>query len=114
MASNNQGTTEKTTNLPASKVKFLMRSAPNPGAISSEAVLIATHSAEMFLGKLVKEVFEKCGENNGKKITYQDIATLINQNEAYEFLLDVAPMKVNAIQAKKIFAMSQETPPEMD
>ncbi|KAI6656828.1 Chromatin accessibility complex protein 1-like [Oopsacas minuta] len=114
MASSNQGTTDKNTNLPISKVKFLMKSAPNPGAISNEALLIATHSAEMFLEKIITEVYEKSDKSKSKKITYQDLARSINENEVYEFLGDIAPLKVNAIEAKEIYARSQETPEQTD
>ena len=115
MASSNQDVSDKPTKLAPGKVKFLMKTAPNPGAISGETVMIATQSAEWFIEKILTEVYDrnkKRGPSN--KISYQDIAKLINEKECYDFLTDIIPLKVTLGEARSMLATNKDNTSETD
>ena len=119
MASNNQEANDKPTKLPPGKVKFLMKTAPNPGAISGETVIIATQSAEWFLEKMLTEAYKRNRKlwgaaNNKISISYKDIASIINENECYEFLADIVPLKVTVGEARAMPAPSKDDTSEND
>ena len=116
MASSNQDPSDKPTKLPPGKVKFLMKSAPNPGAISGETVMITTQSAEWFLEKILTEAYEKNKKQGeaSRKISYQDIAAIISENECYEFLSDIAPLKVTVGEARDVPPTSKDNTSEID
>lgn len=84
---------DRSTLFPSTKVKLLMKSAPNPGLISNEAVLVTAHAAKLFLAHMAKTASDQSNEQDSE-LLYRDLANTIQNCEEFEFLKEIVPRKI--------------------
>ncbi|KJE92283.1 hypothetical protein CAOG_03284 [Capsaspora owczarzaki ATCC 30864] len=78
--------------LPLSRVKRIMRSDEDIGLLSADAVFLVTRATEMFVAEFAKKVSADLGKR--KTVQYKDVANVVEQDTAYQFLADIIPQPV--------------------
>lgn len=85
-------TTSTPASFPLSRIKTIMKSAPDSLNISQESVFVVEKASELLVSYLITEAHK---HSSGKKlVTYKDLATVVNSEENLEFLRDIIPQKI--------------------
>ncbi|XP_077869659.1 chromatin accessibility complex protein 1-like, partial [Saccoglossus kowalevskii] len=72
-------------NLPASRVKTIMKTSPEVSSIGQDAIYLTTKATELFVADLALNAYKK--ETEGKnKMAYRDLAEVVEETERMQFL----------------------------
>lgn len=88
--------------LPLSRIRTIMKSAPDADMISQEALVLVSRAAEMFIQYMTKESHKKSQRQN--LLEYKDLAAVVAGDEKLEFLASIIPKKITVKEYKKRLA----------
>ncbi|XP_022689415.1 chromatin accessibility complex protein 1-like [Varroa jacobsoni] len=98
---------------PLTRIKMIMKSAPEVNTLGVDAVALTARAAELFVIHLAKETL-KTGKTT--KVDYGDIYRVVHDNPVLDFLYDIIPQKVSykdcmdeikEVERKQMEAMDQ-------
>ncbi|MBY0378961.1 MAG: NFYB/HAP3 family transcription factor subunit, partial [Burkholderiales bacterium] len=81
----------KTTKLPLSRIKRIMKSDEEVRMISTEAPLLFAKACELFIVELTLRAWANTEESKRKTLQRNDIAMAISKTDVYDFLIDIVP-----------------------
>ncbi|KAI8335756.1 histone-fold-containing protein [Chlamydoabsidia padenii] len=87
--------------LPLARVKRIIKDDPDVTLVNAEATHCIASATELFMEYLVNEGFSRAQKNKRKTIFYKDLASAVNQTDAFEFLEDVIPQTITLEEAYK-------------
>eukprot|EP00051_Salpingoeca_urceolata_P031615 m.12299 g.12299 ORF g.12299 m.12299 type:complete len:217 (+) comp4215_c0_seq2:188-838(+) len=76
----------RTSQLPLSRIRGIMRMDPDINVVSQEAVVLITHAAELFLGYMAEQVHEATALGKRRTVQTKDVVTTIKEKEPLAFL----------------------------
>ncbi|XP_061183112.1 chromatin accessibility complex protein 1-like [Saccostrea echinata] len=80
--------------LPMSRIRTIMKSSPDVGSISHEALFLTGKATEMFVKNLTNV---SRGKSQDKmNVSYKDLAEVVNSDDVLQFLQDIIPRKIKA------------------
>lgn len=77
------------THFPSARVKKLLQSDEDIGKVAQATPLVVGRAVELFLAALVEKTVEKASQGHSKKITVAMLKNVIEDNEEFDFVLDV-------------------------
>nr|XP_022288962.1 chromatin accessibility complex protein 1-like isoform X1 [Crassostrea virginica]XP_022288972.1 chromatin accessibility complex protein 1-like isoform X2 [Crassostrea virginica] len=80
--------------LPLSRIRTIMKSSPDVGSISHEALFLTGKATEMFVKNLTNISREKSKDK--MNVNYKDLAEVVNTDDVLQFLQDIIPRKIKA------------------
>ncbi|XP_052722030.1 chromatin accessibility complex protein 1-like [Crassostrea angulata] len=80
--------------LPLSRIRTIMKSSPDVGSISHEALFLTGKATEMFVKNLATISREKSKDK--MNVNYKDLAEVVNSDDVLQFLQDIIPRKIKA------------------
>ncbi|KAL5014658.1 hypothetical protein ScPMuIL_008928 [Solemya velum] len=92
--------------LPLSRVKTIMKSSPDVSSISQEALFMTGRATELFVQNLARVSLEQGGNKNS--LEYKDLAEVVNSVELLQFLQDIIPKKIKAMEYLKMMQKMQD------
>ncbi|KAK3288178.1 hypothetical protein CYMTET_4337 [Cymbomonas tetramitiformis] len=84
--------------LPLARVRRLIKTEEDVKMVSSEASFLITKSTELFLELLSQRAAAIMDSEDRTQLTYNDVATSVDENDPLEFLRDIVPMKVSGAE----------------
>lgn len=79
-----------------------MKSSSDVENVSKESSVIMSKAAEIFINTLTKEGHKM--SKDAKRLDYKHLASVVHQDEKYNFLRDILPKKITVLQFKEIMA----------
>lgn len=79
-----------------------MKSSSDVENVSKESSVIMSKAAEIFINTLTKEGYKM--SNDAKRLDYKHLASVVHQDEKYNFLRDILPKKITVLEFKEIMA----------
>ncbi|OWR49356.1 DNA polymerase epsilon subunit 4 isoform X1 [Danaus plexippus] len=76
----------KSTRLPMSRIKNIMKMDPDVSIVNSEAVFLVTKATELFLETIAKETYSYTVQHKRKTISKKDLEVVINKVDCLCFL----------------------------
>ncbi|XP_055606536.1 chromatin accessibility complex protein 1 [Uranotaenia lowii] len=96
---------EKLTQLPLSRIRTVMKTSPNIGSISPDALHLVCRAAEMFIEHMSKNAYKK----GNKSLDYKHLANYVESLECMEFLGPILPKKITVREYKKVMENKRDT-----
>lgn len=88
--------------IPVGRVNTIMKSSSDVENVSKESSVIMSKAAEIFINTLTKEGYKM--SKDAKRLDYKHLASVVHQDEKYNFLRDILPQKITVLQFKEIMA----------
>ncbi|XP_077990736.1 chromatin accessibility complex protein 1-like [Glandiceps talaboti] len=86
----------KLVSLPISRIKTIMKTSPEVSSIGQEAILLVAKATELFIADFAQKAHERETEG-AKKLAYRDLAEVVGDTESMQFLADILPPKIVAL-----------------
>ncbi|XP_018587350.1 chromatin accessibility complex protein 1 isoform X1 [Scleropages formosus] len=86
----------RSTSLPMSRVKLIMKSSPDVSHINQDALFLTTKATELFVQHLAQYSFRKGCGGESNALGYSDLAKAAEESEPFHFLTDILPKKILA------------------
>ncbi|KAG0246134.1 histone-fold-containing protein [Mortierella sp. GBAus27b] len=104
------GTAKGVTQLPAARIKRIIKEDKDVQMVSNEAVFLISVATEVFLEGFIAKAFNLAKLEKRKTLSYKDLATAVTQHDSLEFLQDVVPkaMPLKAALEKQRIAKEKE------
>ncbi|KAF9985189.1 hypothetical protein BGZ65_011496 [Modicella reniformis] len=104
------GTAKGVTQLPAARVKRIIKEDKDVQMVGNEAVFLISVATEMFLESFTAKAFNLSKLEKRKTVSYKDLATAVTQHDSLEFLQDVVPktLTLTAALEKQRIAKEKE------
>ncbi|KAF9191306.1 hypothetical protein BGZ51_007484 [Haplosporangium sp. Z 767] len=104
------GTAKGVTQLPAARVKRIIKEDKDVQMVSNDAVFLISVATEMFLESFTARAFNLAKLEKRKTVSYKDLATAVSQYDSLEFLQDVVPktMPLSSALEKQRIAKERE------
>ncbi|KAG0257022.1 hypothetical protein BG011_004207 [Mortierella polycephala] len=104
------GTVKGVTQLPAARVKRIIKEDKDVQMVSNDAVFLISVATEMFLESFTARAFNLAKLEKRKTVSYKDLATAVSQYDSLEFLQDVVPktMPLSSALEKQRIAKERE------
>lgn len=77
------------THFPSARVKKLLQSDEDIGKVAQATPLVVGRAVELFMSALVEKTVEEASQGHSKKITVAMLKKVIEDNEEFDFVLDV-------------------------
>ncbi|KAF9354042.1 hypothetical protein BGX26_008195 [Mortierella sp. AD094] len=104
------GAAKGVTQLPAARVKRIIKEDKDVQMVSNDAVFLISMATELFLESFTAKAFNLAKIEKRKTVSYKDLATAVTQHDSLEFLQDVVPktMPLSAALEKQRVAKEKE------
>ncbi|XP_038052196.1 chromatin accessibility complex protein 1-like [Patiria miniata] len=84
----------KLTLLPVARIRTIMKSSPDITVIGQESLFLITKATELFVQHIAQESHSR--SQNKNSLVYGNLAQVVDDDIAFQFLADVLPKKVLA------------------
>ncbi|KAF9436962.1 hypothetical protein BGZ76_002413 [Entomortierella beljakovae] len=88
------GPAKGTTQLPAARVKRIIKEDKEVQMVSNDAVFLISMATELFLEGFTSKAFNLAKMEKRKTVSYKDLAMAVTQHDSLEFLQDVVPKTI--------------------
>merc|ERR1712050_1490 len=95
--------------LPISRIRTIMKSSPDVAHLSNDSLYLVTKATEIFVQDLSRYCLKRSKDPN--KVTYNDLAEIVDNDEIYQFLQDIIPKKITA---REYFEIMKNRPKDSD
>ncbi|KAJ2745043.1 hypothetical protein GGI20_002491 [Coemansia sp. BCRC 34301] len=94
MSAPETNTAAGTSNLPAARVRRIIKEDKDIFACGAESLFLISRATEYFIDSLVRESYEFSRLDKRKTVQYKDMAKAVQSIEQYDFLADIIPPTV--------------------
>ncbi|KAJ1671168.1 hypothetical protein GGF44_000767 [Coemansia sp. RSA 1694] len=95
MAEPSTSTSSGVSNLPAARVRRIIKEDKDIFACGAESLFLISRATEYFIDSLVRESYEFSRLDKRKTVQYKDMAKAVQSIEQYDFLADIIPPTVS-------------------
>ncbi|GAB0094676.1 Chromatin accessibility complex 16kD protein [Sergentomyia squamirostris] len=94
--------------VPVAKIRTIMKSSADVGAITQEAIQLVARSTELFISNLAENAHKEQMKNKEHQIVYKHLANYVQNESKLEFLQQMLPKKITVKQYKELLRKSTE------